>query len=247
MNFSMILLAGFLAVTLHGVDSCKKNQQSSDDIKAVSLLYHIPYIHETGSITDIDNRYIAYQKGDLNLYRFSYNYDSLSDEVPVLKEIRFHYFVHHKDSTSGYIFDPNGWVHELPATVDSMKIFRFENPKWDTITRMKTDSSFRMSNGDLVNVYHFPSSSQFEGSFSYYFYYTDSIQGIRESFSKTLEKVHRKKLYRIRMLRHPFYYEPYKKMIENMEAYYEMKLIPVENPNELSQYFERYLVLTKKR
>ena len=131
--------------------------------------------------------------------------------------------------------------------MDSLKKFRFENPSWDSIANKKPDSTFRNDTGDSVYVYHLPPVNRYPASFTYYFYYTDRIKGIRESFSKKLEAMHRKKLYRIRMVVHAAYDETRKMALPEMESYYQMKEIEIDNIKEVEGYFMKYKMLTGKR
>jgi hypothetical protein len=239
MSTSVFVILAVFVVLFKNPEGCQ-NKHSIRVIHGANVLYHIPVINQDGSKTDINNSYDVYYLGELSLYRFNYQRDSVIDGELKLSETRYFFFVHHLDSTFGYVFDPFGIYPESREKVDSMRIYRFENPKWDTIARMKADSNYINDKGDLVKVYKLPPTKKYPGSFTYYFYYTNRLKDIRESFSKKLEAIHNKKLYRIRMVVHPVYYEPYKRMLPEVESYYEMKEIQVSNSEEIKGYFHKY-------
>ena len=237
----IIILVTSLTVVIRQPEGCKERATSNkDSITAINLLYHMPIIQPDGSKVDFDNTYDVYYSGNLTMYKFNYQRDSGTDETLELSETRYFYFVHHKDSTYGYLSDPFQIYPEGRIKIDSLQPLRFENPQWDTIATMKADSSYVNEQGDLVHVYNLPPTPQYPGRFTYYFYYTNRLREVRESFSKKLEAIHRKKLYRIRMVIHPIYYEPYKMMLPVMESFYEMKTITVANKEEVEGYFNKY-------
>ena len=247
MQTIIIILSAWLTVTITQFDGCNNSTSvKKDSIHAVNLLYHMPIIQPDGSNQDVDNSYDVYYSGNVNMYKFNYVRDS-GDQVSELNETRHFYLTHHKDSLYGYLFDPYHIYPEGRIKIDSLQQLRFENPQWDTIATMKADSNFINEQGDLVMVYNLPPTPHYPGRFTYYFYYTNRLHDIRESFSKKLEGIYRKKLYRIRMVIHPIYYEPYKMMLPVMESFYEMKPIPVLNKEEIEEYFNKYQKLIEKK
>ncbi len=247
MQIIIFLLMATLAMTSDQFNGCKDHVNiKKDSIRGVNLLYHLPIIQPDGSKDNLDNTYDVYYSGSLNMYKFNYVRDS-GDQVSELNETRYFYLTHHKDSVYGYLFDPFKTYPEGRIKIDSLQLLRFENPQWDTIATMKADSNYINEQGDLVNVYNLPPTPQYPGRFTYYFYYTNRLRDIRESFSKKLEGIHGKKLYRIRMVIHPIYYEPYKMMLPVMESFYEMKTITVHNREEIEGYFDKYKKLTARK
>jgi len=233
----LIAIIAFGSISLH---SCIAINKTKGSIKGASLLYHIPVANRDGSITDLNSSYEVYYYGDLNMYKLNYQYDSLVNDELKLREDRNNFFVFHKDSAFGYLFDRAPSLPDRRARLDSVKINSFENYRWDSLLTMKVDSVFNDSEGNLINVYKLPPTKDYPGKFTYYFYYTKKLNGIRETFSKNLEEFNKMKIFKIRMVIHEVYHEKYKMTLPERESYYEMKEIPVINSKQILEYFNKY-------
>jgi hypothetical protein len=177
------------------------------------------------------------------MYKLTYYYDSSVNDVSLLREERFKFFVFNNDSLFGQIYDP-GTYHVIPEgreNVDSvLKTHIFENPKYDSLVDKKPDSTFNEANGDVGKTYNYPATQEYPGRTTGYFYFSNRMKDINTTFARKLDKAFGKKLVKVKLVMHPFYWEENKVNFPERISIMEMKEIPIENREEIMTYFKKY-------
>ena len=225
-------------------NSCA-GERTDQKIRGVNVFYHLPVVKQDGSIMDIDTYYDVFFSGDLIMYKYVYRYDSSINGRVMLYEDRNNFFVFHKDSLYGYIYDPNPY-HIFPdrrLPVDSvLKKNSFESTRFDTLSNLKPDTTYTDKEGNLLKIY-IPSEPKTDPSrFVLYFYYNKNLVGINETFSKKMDNLPDMKLCKIKILANEVYDEMYKMSFPKREIYYEMKEIPSFNQKMVAEYFDKYKI-----
>jgi hypothetical protein len=190
-----------------------------------------------------DDTYDVYYYGDIIMYRFQYNYDSIINGQTVLRERRPDFFVFHRDSSFGQTFYAYVDDGNIPGRhrVDSIiRLRTFPNSQFDTLANMKPDSSYVNANGDLVKIFNPEKRKHDPVAATIYFYFTNKLKGVKESLSRKMDTVEGMKLFRIVVKSHPGYSEEYKVLLSPGDMFWEMKEIPIKNPDQVKGYFEKY-------
>jgi hypothetical protein len=226
------------------VVSFGENKVTNRQARAISMHYIIPVVGADSSITNVEQKYQKYFLDDFIMYRFYYSYSSNLSGKNLLQEERFRYFVFHKDSTQGWLYDPNP-VHSIPDgryPVDSVfKINSIKNDRVDILSATRPDSVFYLENGDKVKRYKpLPDSAQPE-PYTLRFYYTKGLQGINEQLSVKMDNEPGMKLYRISITSDGWYYERYKMKFPAREYLMEIRELPPEKNPEVLNYFDQYI------
>ncbi|HJS54641.1 MAG TPA: hypothetical protein VJ765_08865 [Chitinophagaceae bacterium] len=107
----------------------------------------------------IETFYNVYYYNDLVMSKFNYTFDSLYNHEPVFHEIRYYYFVFHKDSLNGYKYYVNysrvkgGRERAFKDSILRQNIF--ESKTVDTFANMLPDRLYKNGNG-YVKLYKNP-------------------------------------------------------------------------------------------
>jgi hypothetical protein len=242
MSRIVICFITLFSFTPKNFNSCT-NKPTDKQIRAVNMTYDLPVVNWDSTITETKSMYDVFYYEDLIMYKFLYRFDSLVNGKLLLHADRNIFFVFRRDSLFGNTYDPNPHrrIPDRRLRVDSMlKIYSFESSKFDTLLNFKPDSSYFDAEGNLLKIYINPAPDGSPEKFDLYFYYTKKLQGIKETFSKSMDNIKNMKLFKVRILASGAYYEQYKIAFPKREIYYEMKKIPVENTEAILDYFNRY-------
>jgi hypothetical protein len=211
-------------------------------IRAIHLIYNLPTVNWDSSIINMNNTYDVFYYKDYIMYRFPYLFDSTVEGKLVLQEERPNYFVFHRDSISGYNYypRPDPAVHEGKLPVDSVLKYTFQSTAYDSFFSWKPDSSYYDAEGNLLNVYNYAATIKYPENFTYYFYYSKNLKDIRETFSKKMDGIKNRKLFKIRIIAHGAYYKEYNMTFPQRETLLEMKEVSLQNKDEILTYFNKY-------
>lgn len=222
------------------------DQHASEKLTAISLIKKTPIVNWDKSLTTLEIYYTVYYYKDLVMYKFNYEFDSLYNHETVLQEMRYFYFVSHKDSAYGYKYfaKPNPPVNiNERVNKDSLLITdKFESNLYDTLINFKPDSVYNNKN-ELIKVYKDPPSpnpAKMVEKFDLYFYYSKDLKDIPETFSRKMDNVKGMKLYRILVKVSGGFYKEYNITFPSRELIQEMKEITIENKDEILNYFRKY-------
>jgi hypothetical protein len=217
---------------------CSKNKIAK--IRRVNLVYHLPTVNWDNSITDIHNEYDVYYYKDLVMYELPYTFDSTVNGKHILHEQRRFFFIVQKDSVFGYLYNLNH-LKPFRASVDStLEKKTFKTNIYDTLARIKANSSFIDNKGDFIRVFNPPSTKNDPTSYTLYFHYSKELNNIPETFSVAMDNVKNRKLIKIRIVAHAIYREAYKIIFPEREIYYEMTAKPVSDPASILGLFNLY-------
>jgi hypothetical protein len=223
--------------------SCSSTKRSTS-IDAFNVLYHVPIVNPDNSVTNYDNSYDVFYQGDLRMYKVVYSVLANQSGQMVEAGRKFRYFVFHKDSAYARIFEPDAdkFFDNQRARIDSMLQYNtFENPKLDTFATVKPDTSYVDSIGSLVKIFKkSPLSPNEPDRYIHMFYYSNKMPVLKEIFSRRMGNQPNMKLYRVRILAKGGYYAEAKMTIPDLEYFYLMKPITIENPTLVKEYFDKY-------
>jgi len=222
------------------------DQHASEKLTAISLIKKTPIVNWDNSLTILDIYYTVYYYKDFVMYKINYEFDSLFNFETVLQEMRYFYFVSHKDSTYGYKYfvKPNPPVNiNQRVNKDSLlKTYKFESNLYDTLINFKPDSIYDNKN-QIIKVYKNPPSpnpAPMVEKFDLYFYYTKDLKDIPETFSRKMDNVKGMKLNKILVKVSGGYYKEYNMTFPPRDLLQEMKQIIIENKEEIMNYFRKY-------
>lgn len=194
--------------------------------------------------------YRYHREGNLRLLQSQYLYnpesyklDSNGNMHSTASSIslRDRYFVYHKDSLKGFIFDPHQNNQQgTKAKVDS--ILRSVEIQFDDLSRYsgKADSIVWSADGSQLREVFVEPKNDTRPAGRSIFRYNRNLLHIMESFSPELEKVKAGKLVGIEFHLDAFY-DP--KSNKNYPAFFvmdELREVEVENPDLIKGYFEQY-------
>jgi hypothetical protein len=231
-----------LSLTFKSFNSCSEKFQGKE-IEAVHVAYDLPLINADGSDTAINTFYDVYYYRDLIMYQLFYRFDSASGGKPVLTEDRNYYFLFNKDSMFGYTYEPrsNKRIPEGRLPVDSVLSKNInETTVYDSLANLKPDSLMHGSEGILIKVYNKSHPEKYPEDYTIYFYYSKGLDNVRETFSKKMDNIKGKKLFKIKIVARGAFYPEYKLTFPKREIVLEMKEKPIENKDQILSYFEKY-------
>lgn len=194
-NYSILLLLLLFQFQCSTVSSTNHR----DSIRGIRLTRTAPgWDYSKKIFTTRNDTVLIYQQHDLTLYSLQYIYDSVFNNQLLKSEIRYHYFVHHKDSLYGYDFDRHKADYPKRKMADSVfnewvNGFKIENIiKNDTliVKGMNKNDSARTLN----KVYTVISKENSSTTGSLNLHYTSGIVGAHFSISNRLDTLKNMKL-----------------------------------------------------
>jgi len=203
------------------------------------VIYNLPLSNWNSSLNDTSTFYDVFYYNSLVMYKLFYDFDSSINGESVLTERRHYFFVFHKDSLYGYTYYPNRphlMAYGRLRVNSLLEKNSLESNNFDTLLSIKPDSSYYEADGNLVKIYNPPIRKGDFTDYTLYLYYTKTLNGIKETFSKKMDNIKDMKLFRIRILPK----KAYKNVFPKKEILYEMKEAPVENQQEVLAYFNKY-------
>lgn len=229
------LLFVFLCIICVSMHPKPAADTSTGNILGIRLTYTMPLGNWDASLQDFTSSYEVYYYNEMTMYKFPFTYDSVVNGELKLEEKRFSYFVFRKDSTYGKLLIPQRPdISNRRLRVDSVLHGKlFETILFDTLAKIKADSSFVDREKNTIKIYKFPVRANDLIDYTVYLYYTEKLKDIPETFSKEMDQQNRAKLFRIRGI-------PGKALKPGLpvhEVLYEMSEIEIANKEQLFNYF----------
>jgi hypothetical protein len=156
--------------------------------------------------------------------------------------------VYEKGSAFGYIYEKDRTQKGINRiSVDSILDRKgLQNFKWHLIINKEPISSREYSDGILKEIYVGPNQYDKNENDSVIFSYSNRFKEYDFSFSKILDSVKGKKLFKIQLLYPEVYSTEYKITFPKKETYLEMREGRIENPAEIQQVFDWYKQFRKQ-
>jgi hypothetical protein len=118
----------------------------TDSIKGVRVFQHIDYIDTAGRRYTIDSSFTEiFSAGSIVLHVLSYSYSSHIENIELVSEERYHYFIYAKDSAYGYDWDG----HREPA-IRRLRVDSMLNNKDQVTGVTPVDQLFETNNAALL-------------------------------------------------------------------------------------------------
>lgn len=222
------------------------DQHASEKLTAIRLTKKTPIVNWDKSLTTLEIYYTVYYYKDFVMYKINYEFDSLFNGESVLQEMRYFFFVSHKDSTHGYKYfvKPNPPI-DINQRVNKDAVLipnKFESHLYDTLINFKPDSVYNNKN-QIIKVYKDPPSpnpARMVEKSDLYFFYTKDLKDISETFSRKMDNVKGMKLNKILVKVSGGFYKEYNMTFPPRDLLQEMKEITIENKDEIMHYFRNY-------
>ncbi|MEO5563175.1 MAG: hypothetical protein ABIR18_07070, partial [Chitinophagaceae bacterium] len=152
------------------------------------------------------------------------------------------FFVFEKDSLYGYSYIPHrpSSVERFP--VDSILNARaFKTAKWEFITSLKpVNIEFNSQKDKLKETYWAPPDKNTLDNDSAYFVYSKELNDINYSLSKTLDSIKGMKLYEVRMIYNPRYFDQVKDITPRRETFFKLQRNTNPDKEKILYYIEKY-------
>lgn len=227
------------------------NRQVSEKLTAISLIQKTPLVNRDKSISIMENYYNVYYYEDLVMYKFMYRFDSVSNNELMLQDVRFFFFVFHKDSSSGHIYyiksDPLVNYNRRVNKDSLLKRNLFEANVYDSLADLKPDSIYQHKD-EIIRVYKNPpsaSSAQQTEKYDLYFHYTRKLKDVPETFSRKMDNIKRMKLSKILIKVSGGFNNQFNTTFPPRELLEQMTELEIDDENEIMNYFKDYLAQGK--
>jgi hypothetical protein len=218
----------------------------AEEIKGVEIYQKYPNINFSSLKID------GYDSGKVELYEYrntklhllAYKYDSidLKSNSITSSGIRYHYFIHSKDSIFGYDIDE----YKKPS-IRRLKVDSLLKQEWATQVNLFSMMTFNIPK--LTSVKKYNDTIQEEYSFSntdtsihgsFRFRYSSKMNNIPYSLSKEIDSIKGMKLFEAKLVFDPRYLTIEKIALEKMEKEYSFKEITFIRP-EIIKHIDMYL------
>ncbi|NCI48865.1 hypothetical protein GWC95_02955 [Sediminibacterium roseum] len=142
----------------------------SQPIKSTRVLSYMAFVDSVGRSSVFDSVYIEmYQSGNKTVYGLPYHYSESVDDSVIVQEVRYHYFLHIKDSIFGYDFDEykniNGQKDIADSILKDYKVTPVElNNLFNTADYKLFQSIINTDSGTLHEAYEFASKTDTTGA-----------------------------------------------------------------------------------
>jgi len=211
---------------------------------------------DNGSFIHVEDSFIVSYYQDLILYQVPYTYeitkpnvknDTIEEDI-ISSEIKYKYFIYKANSPTGYKYDSLNSLSNRLFSVDSFlaaKAFaksKFYDKENDTLIEATTDQKTKVFAEKYIPQIKYdetyPDSS--------YMYFSDhKLKNIEFTFSKYLDSVKNKKLFKVIFIHNPIPKGKYPFDVPRRNLIFEMKETQLINSTEIINFFERIRQLYK--
>jgi hypothetical protein len=117
-----------------------------DSIKGVRIFQRIDYIDTTGRRFTVDSSFSeVFSAGNIFLHVLSYSYSSHIQDIELIAEQRYHYFIYAKDSAYGY-----DWDGHFDPAIRRLRVDSVLSKKDNTTGVTPVDQLFETNNAALL-------------------------------------------------------------------------------------------------
>ena len=218
--------------------SCKvlKPNQSISGVHVKSIM---PIIQRDGTVRDYIGLMNVYQFNDHIMYEYGNHFDSSFNQILVLNEYRYSYFVYHKDSLYGMGYEMFHRQSPARILVDSiLKEWGHKDMRWSQVlSEPVTDSQYDSRTGILQLLYNRKERS----NDSLLFYFDKNLDFPGFSFSPEFDSAKNSKLYKIRIINDTIKDPSYNFILPKTQYLFEMKKLVLKDDSKIRNLFNRYL------
>lgn len=233
----------------------KKN--SNQSLKTITIVSNYDFVMiDNGAFIHVEDSFIVSYYQDLILYQVPYTYevtkptvknDTIEEDV-INSEIKYKYFIYKANSTTGYKYDSLNALSSRLFSVDSFlaaKAFaksKLYDKTNDTLIEATTDQKTNVFTEKYIPRVKYdetyPDSS--------YMYFSDrELKNIEFAFSRYLDSLKNKKLFRVVFIHNPIPKGEYSFDVPRRELIFEMKETQLINSRGIIDFFERVKQLYK--
>ena len=241
----------FFCVAVVFFSSCNNsnimtNKVYNEDIKCIKVSEVFPFINNEGKLTKYDTPVVKiYYYNGITLYNLIYHYSYTENGIMHTNEDRNYFFVHKKGDAFGYSYDEHKSKFGVRLSADSMfkEQWVTANQQYPIFTQNTVTLISSVQNSDSGTLHELYSlkgkkDTAMTGTISLSF--TNKIKGIDYSLCRELDSIKNMKLYKIKIINNSRYMKDYKITLDKAEQAYDLEEVPVENREEILDYFERY-------
>lgn len=241
-SFSKIFFTFLLFSTLYGCYT----SLATTKIEAIEVRDISPAMGETFyRIYYVDNL-VMYE----NRYRFDSSFtqlkiDSVTQEITgeeTLRESiwRSRFFVFHKDSSYGIMYDSLRFYKNRRMPVNYTITNIVGTNRFDSFLTVKPDSVVWNADKTEHRETYILLLGKDMPKGLVVFYYSKKLNHLKNSFNKVVDSVKKMKFFKVEFIFNEFYSEKDKKLWPPTYDLTEMKEINVENPEKIMGYFNKY-------
>jgi hypothetical protein len=227
--------------------SCSGLTQSGDNpIKGIKVAYNIPILKLDGELLNVTDSFFVFYFKNFILYRTTYKrtWENLTRIESI--EVKFHHFVHERNSDFGFYYDSLKQILPKKIPVDSfLKLKAFKGFNFYDNVNDSLIQKVNLPNGGIVETY-LP-RVRYDQSYgdTTYLYYTPKLKDVEYSFSKELDTSRNLKVYKVRIVYNSQFYTGYSFKFPRREYLFELGAFEVKDADQipyLFEQFERYLL-----
>ena len=222
------------------------HEDTKTSVKGISVIRKTPFPMTETSWEIVEDNYNLYYYKDYIIYKFNYRFDSLQNHQVVFQEKRYFYFAFHKDSLYGYTY----YLNSTGFNNDGARVLKdsilqkhiFESKLFDTLAHLMPDSINNRAN-EYVKLYKNPPPPDGKPAIEeirIYFFYSNTFQGIPETFSKKMDQDKGMKLYKIVINAGGGINKELNVKLPPREYLLEIKKIETEDFSPELKFFKRY-------
>jgi hypothetical protein len=230
--------------------SCNNFSLKKKNLRGIKVSETVSILSPTAKLLGYDTFHVKlYYSGNAHLYQLNYQFDSLSNDVQVLSEIREHYVYYQPGNTYGYDFD----VHKSPnirkIPIDSLRKWEwvFQIDVYNIFTKAKAtlvSSRKNVQRGTLKEHYNFEGIKDTSMTGSCYLTFTKNLKNIEYSLCRELDSAKKMKLQEIRIVNNARYFRSAGIYLEKSQSSYILEEVKNFDQKKIQSYFDMF---NKKR
>ncbi|MFN4286741.1 MAG: hypothetical protein ACK4E8_12365 [Lacibacter sp.] len=219
---------------------CLNPKQNMVEFLNLCVKYPIVNIDSSGiKCVDYFDTIPIYHYRDYAIYMIPIRGIFQRNDSMIHEEKKFKYFFFNKHEKYGYLFKSlQSDEFEANLNIDSFLFKRAYAAKFDnknkTLVSRQTDTATKIS----LNTYIPQEISDDYQYDTIYFYHDKSLNNIEYTFSRVLDSIERKKLFKVRILYNSKYLKQYQKFMPKREMSFEIKKGVSIDSNEMIKTFE---------
>jgi len=241
----MIELILFMYSFFTYIHDGSKTNNPEDEISCVRISRLFPFIGEDGKPLYYDT--IAdkvYFYRNQVLYQAAYTANERTSDGELKKtETRYNSFVYTVGNTTGHLFDLlENQLNKIIAVDSFYRMNWLSKPNLEKMFS-EYDTSFvssaiNIESGTEEEVYRVKNKKDSTQHGTFFFYYSDKMNHSPWSFSRKLDSLKNRKLYKVRMISDAGFIKECNAYIDTIETGFYMEDWPVDNPKEKMQFFD---------
>ena len=222
--------------------NCADKPLQETHIKGIQFTSFFPY-KDTSNRIIYDSLIIKkFWKNDLIMYKFNYQFDSLSENIPIKHEIRTHIFIYQKDSLYGYNYDPfdssNLGRHKVDSLLKADLVYSLQIYPFLQQYDIRLVSSHLQAD-TLKELYNFKAKNDTIVLGELRFLYSSKFNQYDYSLSPQLDSIKKMRLINATLIDFKRYDPITKEFMEELSKNASLRLIR-NIPDDIKFYFSEY-------